>query len=661
MKRTIIISFISLLVLTNAVLAADINFEAKSASPATLKAQQTFRELLAKDTGRDARFVQRGFIATFDNPVVYGKGGKVVVDPSSLDWVKGKAPNTVNPSLWRQMKLLRVHGLFEVVGGVYQLRGLDGSNMTLVRGETGWVIIDPMMTTETAAQGMALVAEHLGKYPVKAVIYTHSHPDHFGGVRGVLGIDDDEQIKDKIDAQILAPEHLVEEAVSEYLMAGNAMGRRVSYQFATGIELGPQGRVGGGIVSVAADGTIRLIPPTDIIRETGETRTIDGVTLEFQMVPDTEAPAEMNVFLPAQKVFYISEFATCTMHNIQTPRGALVRDALQWADYLTEALQRYGEASDAIAAGHCWPRFGNDEVKNYLRLQRDNYKFIHDQTVRRMNLGETPTEIAEQLIAPEEVASEWSNRGYYGTLRHNAKGVYQRYMGWWDGNPAHLDMLPPTERGQRYVKALGGAKAVLKAARSAMKAGDYRWSAELLNHLVFADADNAGTTQKKTKALLADSYEQLAYQSESAVWRNYYLSGAAELRGAPAPRFWLSMPDLAAAIPTRKFLDVVATRLNPEKIGEHRVAMMLKIKDTNEELRLGVRNAVMVIEQGETDSDVAVTLNGNKQLLMGLFMRKLPLAKMEAAGLVVSGDREILETLLNAIDVPPDDFNIVVP
>ena len=620
----------------------------KPASPATITTQAQMRASLPKDDGRDADFTTRGFIATRSDPLIKATDGHVVWDLNKYDWIKGDAPTTVNPSLWRNMKMHRPHGLFKVTDNVWQVRGFDGSNMTIVGGNTGWIIIDPLMTTETAAAAMTLLTEQLGKRPVTAVIYSHSHPDHFGGVRALVDAAN--------PPPLIAPAHFVDEAVTEYLMAGNAMSRRASYQFGTGLKPGPQGYVGSGISIAASPGTISLIPPTDSIKETGETRVIDGVTLEFQMVPDTEAPSEMNIFLPGQRTLFVSEIATCTMHNVQTPRGALVRDTLKWAGYLTEALARYGDHSDVKISGHCWPYFGSDAVKNYLSLQRDNYKFIHDQTVRLMNMGETPTEIAEQLKPPPAIANEWSNRGYYGTLRHNAKGVYQRYIGWWDGNPAHLNLYPPVEQGKRYVAAMGGAKGVIKTAMAAMASGDYRWSAEILSHVVFSDPANT-----HAKALLADSFEQLGYQSESAIWRNYYLSGAAELRGAVNSRMPLASSDVVAAMPSDSFLDLLATRMNPVKIGERAMTVMFDVSDRKFQSLVSVKNAVMVSETGKSIVAPTITLSGTQAMMNKLFLRKLPLDQVEADGLKVSGDRNALLALLAAIETPPPDYPIVTP
>lgn len=626
------------------------NMDVKPASEATLAAQAKMRASLPADNGRDEEFASRGFIATRTDPLIKAKDGHVVWDINAFDWVKGDAPTTVNPSLWRQSKLIKHNGLFKVADGVWQVRGLDMSNMTVVEGKTGWIIIDPLITTETATAAIALVNEHLGNRPVTAVIYSHAHVDHFGGVRALVAPDG--------NTPIVAPEGFMAAAINENVLTLNLIGRRAAYQFAEPVKNGPQGNVGGGLSGLFPHGTSTLIPPTDYIQKTGDRRILDGVTFEFQMVPNTESPAEMNFYLPERKTLFVSEFAIGTMHNVQTPRGAPVRDALKWAGYLTELLDRYGDTAEAVMFGHTWPRFGNDAVRTHLRLQRDSYKFIHDQTVRLMNNGETPTEIAEELKMPTEVGNEWSTRGYYGTVRHNAKGVYQFYVGWWDGIPAHLNMYPPAEQGKRYVAAMGGAGKVIREAKKAMAKGDYRWSAELLNHLVFAEPGN-----RPARALLADSYEQLGYQAESAIWRNNYLTGALELRNGVAPRVFQSAPaaDMVNAMPTESFLDMLAGRLNPDRIGDRSMSVVANITDTKETSLISVRNAVLVGQMNKTVPNPNVTVSGTRNMLMRLFLAKEPLEKLEANGLRISGDISALLALQAAIETPLVDYPIVTP
>ncbi|MBP6435161.1 MAG: MBL fold metallo-hydrolase, partial [Sphingorhabdus sp.] len=433
--------------------AAEPALEPKPASAATIAAQQAEAAALPADDGRDLQFAQQGFVATRAEPIIRAKDGHEVWNLDAYRWMQGEAPATVNPSLWRHMSILRAHGLFRVAGNVWQVRGFDMSNMTVIKGQTGWILIDPLTTRETAAAALELVNKELGPRPVTGVIYSHSHADHFGGVRGVTTETDIKAGK----VTIIAPEHFVEETASENVMAGAAMSRRANFQFGMGIAPGEHGPIGSGIGPGAARGEITLLPPTDTIRKTGEKRIVDGVELEFQMAPETEAPSEMNVYIPAARTFLAAELATCTLHNILTPRGAKVRDALAWSQYLGEAVNLYAGRSDNVISSHCWPRFGQKEVEGWLAGHRDNYRFLHDQTVRLMNSGHTPTEIAETLKAPSALSSQWSNRGYYGTYSYNSKAVYQRYLGWYDANPANLNPHPPAERGKRMVAAMGGS------------------------------------------------------------------------------------------------------------------------------------------------------------------------------------------------------------
>ncbi len=624
----------------------------KIASKATIAAQATERAALPAETGQDAEFARRGFIATRSDPIIKSADGKTAWNLDAYAWMKGEAPPTVNPSLWRHMRLLSKHGLFKLSDGVWQVRGFDVSNMTVIAGASGWILIDPLTTKETAAAALALVNEQLGKRAVKAIIYTHSHGDHFGGVKGVASL---EEVKSGA-VSIIAPEHFLSEAASENVIAGVAMSRRANYQFGSSLTPGAQGQMGSGIGAAIPTGGITLIAPTDTVRKTGETRTIDGITLEFQMVPETEAPAELNVMLPAQKTLLIGEIATCSLHNILTPRGALVRNASKWAGYLTEAIRLYGDRTDTVAASHCWPHFGKSEVNHYLTIQRDNYKYLHDQSVRLMNKGLNATEIAEAIKPPAALAQEWYTRGYYGTYSHNSKAIYQRYLGWYDGVPANLNAHIPTERATRYVAAMGGAAKVLKIAKAAMAKGDYRWSSDLLNQLVFADSGN-----KAGRALLADSYEQQGYQAEASTWRNMYLSAARDLREGIRPTSTTANLDLIAAIPTEMLLESVATRLDPAIIGSRKVSFNLSFTDRAETASITIGNSVMVSEMGATDAAPTATLSGPRQLFLGLIFLKLPLAQLEAAGLKVEGDRAAIAAFQAAIENPPSTFNIVEP
>lgn len=624
----------------------------KPASSATIAAQQKQAAELPAEDGRDAEFADRGFIGTLADPIIKTKDGKPVWNLDAYAWMDGKSPDTVNPSLWRHMGLLRKHGLFALSENMWQVRGFDVSNMTVIKGATGWILIDPLTTRDTAAAALRLVNEKLGTRPVSAVIYSHSHGDHFGGARGVV---DEADVKAGKVA-IIAPEHFLAETSSENVMAGSAMSRRATFQFGSNLTPGPQGQMGSGIGKGIAGGDITLITPTVDIRKTGETRVVDGVTLEFQMVPETEAPAEMNVYVPAARTFLAAEIATCSLHNILTPRGAKVRDAHAWAGFLNEAVNLYGDRSDTIASSHCWPRFGQSEVKGWLSGQRDNYRYLHDQTVRMMNKGMTQAEIAENLKAPPAIANQWFNKGYYGTYSHNSKAIYQYYLGWYDAVPANLNPHPPEVRAAKLVAAMGGAKKVLAEAKKAMAAGDYRWSSDLLNQLVFADPKNA-----EGRALLADSYEQQGYQAESAIWRNMFLSGARDLREGLKASITTQSVDMISAIPTGLLLDSVATRLNPSAIGDKALAINFVISDRKEQAKVTLGNAVMFSEMGTPHAQPAATVTAPRQLFLAMLFLKMPLAQLEGAGLKIEGDRASVEMLQAALDPMPSAFNIVEP
>ncbi|TNE34240.1 MAG: MBL fold metallo-hydrolase, partial [Alphaproteobacteria bacterium] len=529
----------------------------KPASPATIEAQRAAAAALPADGKRDEDFAVRGFIATQAEPLIKDENGNVVWNLAAYDFVDGPAPATVNPSLWRHMRYLKHHGLYQLTENSWQVRGFDLSNMTIVRGKTGWILIDPLTSAQVAKAALDLVNRELGERPVTAVIYSHSHADHFGGVRGVV---DEAEVKAG-NVQIIAPEGFIEEASSENVMAGSAMTRRAAYQFGRGLTPGAQGQMGSGIGTAVSAGTITLIAPTDIITHTAETRMVDGVELEFQIVSGSEAPAELNVYVAPERALLTAEIATCTMHNILTPRGAKVRDTHAWAHFLDEAARRYAPKSDVVASSHCWPMFGTQAGVEWLSAQRDNYRYLHDQTVRRMNGGQTMVEIAEEVPLPADLGQEWSNHGYYGTYSHNSKAIYQFYLGWYDAVPANLNAHPPVERAKRSVQAMGGADRVIALAKIAMTTGDYRWSSDLLQQLVFADPANSDA-----KALLADSYEQQGYQAESAIWRNQFLVAADELRNGARQAFATQSPDMIQAIDTGLLLDSAAARYAPGKL-----------------------------------------------------------------------------------------------
>jgi alkyl sulfatase BDS1-like metallo-beta-lactamase superfamily hydrolase len=628
------------------------DLSSKSASGATVAAQKSVAASLPAEDGRDAEFAQRGFIATRSDPLIRNAAGKPVWNTAAYQWMNGPAPATVNPSLWREMTMLRANGLFKVADGVWQVRGFDVSNMTVIQGKTGWILVDPLTNRETAGAALELVNQQLGARPVVAVIYSHSHADHFGGVRGVVSEADVAAGK----VQILAPAKFMEETASENVMAGAAMGRRANYQFGTALAPGVQGQMGSGIGMGVAGGEITLIAPTDTISKTGETRTVDGIALEFQMVSGSEAPSELNVYVAGPKVFLSAEMSTCSLHNILTPRGAKVRDTHAWAGYLDEALQLYGQRSDVVISSHCWPRFGQSEVASMLASQRDNYRYLHDQTVRRMNQGETMVEIAEELVQPPELSAQWFNHGYYGTYSHNSKAVYQFYLGWYDAVPANLNPWPPAVRARKYVEAMGGGAKVITLAKKAMTAGDYRWSSDLLNQLVFADPAN-----QAARALLADSYEQQGYQAESGIWRNQFLSAAKDLRsGYKSGTTNTQSQDMIAAVPTQLLMDSMATRYDPSKITSP-ISLNIELTDRKELIGVDAGKTVLLARVNSPGVSPKATLRGPRRLILGLLFLKLPLAQLQAAGLTVEGDPAAVAALQAALDPVPSGFNIAEP
>jgi alkyl sulfatase BDS1-like metallo-beta-lactamase superfamily hydrolase len=552
---------------------------------ATLSANAAVQEQLDFQDRQDFEDATRGLIASDPSLQAINEQGVTVWDMPAYDFIGTQAPDSVNPSLWRQAQLNNIHGLFEVAHGIYQLRGYDLSNMTIIQGNTGWIIVDPLTAEETAAAAIRFARQHLEPLPIVAMIFTHSHIDHFGGVFGVLT---SEGVQAE-NIRIIAPEGFMEEATSENVIAGPAMSRRAMYMYGKQLARSERGHVDSGLGKSPAFGTFGLLEPTEIIDHTPQAVDIDGIEFVFQNAPGSEAPAELTFYLPKWKAFNGAEVTSHNMHNLYTLRGAKVRDALRWSNYIDESIGLFPEAEIYLASHH-WPIWGKGRIKIFLEEQRDVYKYIHDQTVRMFNQGLTPGEIAEQLELPETLQTSFYNRGYYGTTRHNARAVYQEYLGWYDGNPAKLNPLPATEAAARYVDLAGGSEALMHKAQAAFDSADYRWVAELLNHLVFADTDN-----QAAKALLAETYDQLGYQAESGPWRDVYLSAAYELRhGAPEQGLNIaSMEDVLRATPVQRFFDSMAVRLNgPEADG-----VELKVKfvftDLGESYLLTVGNSVL--------------------------------------------------------------------
>lgn len=600
----------------------------------------------------------RGLIGTSERLVVRNERGRSVWDMDSFAFVDSEvsSPETVHPSLWRLSQLNNMHGLYEVVRGVYQVRGYDLSNVTFVEGERGVIVVDPLISTECAAAALALYRRHRGERPVTAVLYTHSHVDHFGGVKGVVSA---EQVR-RGEVPVWAPAGFLESAVSENVLAGTAMARRASYMFAPGLERSPHGLVDAGIGKTTSTGTITLIPPTHEVSRTGQVEQLDGMSFVFQLVPDSEAPAELNFHLRDIGVLCIAENAVHCMHNVLTPRGALVRDALAWSKYLDEAIDLFGERTDAMFAQHHWPRWGKDRVVAYLAQHRDMYRYLHDQTLRLANRGLTPSEIAATIELPPSLARSWWCRGYYGTVSHNVRAVYQRYLGFFDGNPSHLDPHPTEELARRYVALAGGMASLLAQARDAFSDGDYRWAAELACHAVFAEPDN-----REVAELNASALEQLGYQSESAVWRNLYLVGAHELRdGPPTPppgRQRVASADIARALSIEQLWDAMAARLDGPRAWDAHIAIGWRFTDVGEDWTVSVQNGAMSARLRLAD-DMQATITLTRAAFDAILLGESDGAQLFTSGeIAIEGDGAKLGELLGLLDEGNPAFAIVTP
>lgn len=602
------------------------------------------------DDTRDFEDADRGFIGALQPCVITAADGRVVWDNDAYGFLNGDAPPSVHPSLWRQSALCAKQGLYEVVGGIYQVRGLDLSNITFIEGDTGVIVIDPLVCTETAAAALGLYRKHRGDRPVTAVIYTHSHVDHFGGVLGVTTQADVDAGK----VPVLAPEGFIGHAVQENVYAGTAMTRRAAYMYGTALDRGPQGQVGCGLGQAPSTGEVAIIVPTIDITTTGETHTIDGVEIEFQMAPGTEAPAEMHFYFPKFRALCMAENATHNLHNLLTLRGALVRDPHAWSGYLTEAIDTFADRTDVVFASHHWPTWGRERIVEYLSLQRDLYAYLHDQTLRQLNQGYTGIEIAENFAMPPALEKAWHTHGYYGSVNHNVKAVYQRYMGWFDGNPGRLWPHPPEQAGPRYVAAMGGIDRVVEMAQEAFDTGDYRWAATLLDHAIFTDENHAGA-----RTLYADTLEQLGYGAECATWRNFFLSGSTELRagnfGTPVTT---QAPTMISQLTPEQMFDILAISVNGPRAWDVDMALDVTFADLDTNYRLTLRNGVLVYRKRPADpgSATATVSLATKMRLMAAAMGDL-----SSPGLVVSGDAGALQTLMGVLDRPDPDFNIVTP
>jgi alkyl sulfatase BDS1-like metallo-beta-lactamase superfamily hydrolase len=629
---------------------------AKPATDITRACNHAVRRWLPMTDDRSFDDARRGFIADIPALAIKRASGGPVWNLAAYGFLADEqAPDSVHPGLWRHARVNMITGLFKVTGRVYQVRGMDISNMTLIEGDSGLIIIDPLISTEVAHAALELYFAHRPRVPVRAVIYSHSHSDHFGGVRGVI----DEADVGAGRVQVIAPKGFMEEAVSENVMAGNAMMRRALFQFGPLLPKGVRGQVDAGLGKTTSTGTLTLIAPTRVIEQTVERHVIDGVDCVFELTPGAEAPSEMVIHHPGLRVLNMTEITSQNFHNLLPLRGAQVRDAQAWSRYLGGALQRYAGEADVLIAQHHWPVWGRAEVQGFLRRQRDLYKFVHDQTLRLMNHGYLASEIAEVLTLPQSLQQDWSARGFYGSLKHNVKAIVQRYLGWYDANPANLDALPPVPAARKAVEYMGGAAAVLARAAQDFERGEYRWVAQVASQLVHAEPGNL-----QARELAADAMEQLGYQAESATWRNAYLQGALEMRhGAPklrTPSF--ASADLVRAMPLELYFDYLAMRLDGRRAEGKRLVLNWQFSDTGQRYVQNLENCALTHVADAQADDADATLTLTRATLDEIVLQQHSLATAVQDGLIqVNGPLPPVLELMDLFDRFERMFNIVEP
>ncbi|HPW82878.1 MAG TPA: alkyl sulfatase dimerization domain-containing protein [Rhodoferax sp.] len=624
---------------------------AGEATPATIQANTQLAKDLKLGDQQDFEDAKRGFIAR-PNGKVLSADGTVLHDYDAYQFIEGQAPDTVNPSLWRHALLNAQMGLFKVTDGVYQLRGFDIANITLIEGKSGWIVVDALTSRESASAAMAFARKHLSDKPVTALIFTHSHADHFGGALGI--ITPEEVAKRKVP--VLASAGFMEESTGENVMVGSAMGRRSMYQFGKNLERSAKGNVDTGLGKNVFYGAVGILAPTQLITKPTEELVLDGVRFVFHNVPGAEAPAEMTFAVPDKKLYGGAENLAMTMHNLLPVRGAKVRDALRWSEYMQQALDQLSDA-EIYVGQHNWPIWGKARIAEFITMHRDVYKYTHDQTVRLLNAGLTPREIADKVILPKSLSSYFGTRGYYGDLRHNTKAVYQFYMGAYDGNPANLNPLPPQESAKHYLELIGGADKAVAAAQTAYDKGEYRWAAELLNQAVFGQPDHKGA-----KELLAKTYEQMGYMAEAATWRNSYLTAAAELRNGP-PTKGISKSDVIEMLhqtPIERFLEAMAAGLNgPDAEGKD-LKVNLVLTDTKESYVLWIENAVLHFKRAEPASDANATLTLTKPIFVKMIAGTAGVKDtLLSDDLKIGGSKMDLVRFFGLIDKAPGTFPIV--
>ena len=633
--------------------AGDAPSAAIDATPATLKANAQFAQDLKLDDPQDFEDARRGFMAKPTGKIL-AADGTVLKDFDAYQFLEGKAPGTVNPSLWRHAQLNANVGLFKVMEGVYQLRGFDIANMTLIEGKTGWIVVDPLTARESASAALAFAAQHLGKKPVSAIVFTHAHIDHFGGVLGVTTMKD---IADR-KLPIVAPAGFMEEATSENILVGTGMGRRSLYQFGRDLPRSAKGNVDTGLGKDVVYGSSAIVPPSVLIDKPAQPMQVDGVDFVFHNVPNAECPAELTFSIPDKKLYDGAENLAQTLHNLLPIRGAKVRDSLRWSGYMDQALEHVN-GMEVYIGSHNWPVWGNANIRRFITMHRDAYKYMHDQTVRLINAGYTQREIADVVTLPKSLADYFGVRGYYGDIRHNVKAIYQFYLGFYDGNPANLNPLPPSESAKRYLALIGGADKAVAAAQTAYDQGDYRWAAELLNHAVFGDPKHAAA-----KELLAKTYEQMGYVAEAATWRNAYLTGAQELRNGPPARGInkAALIDMLLQTPMERFLEAMAAGLDGPAAQGKDFKVNLVLTDTKESYVLWIENAVLHFRRGEPAPDANATLSLTKDIFVKMVVGTAGVKDtLMSDDLKVTGSKIDLVRFFSLIEKADGKFPVVTP
>ena len=633
--------------------------ETEGATTITAEANAEWYEKLDFSDRREFANAERGWLDNAEGRIIDGDDNRSVWDLQSYGDLNRDAPDTVNPSLWRNTQLNAKAGLFEVCDGIYQVRGFDMANTTFIRTDHGWIVFDVLMCKENMKAAKELMENRFGPLDIKAVLYSHSHVDHFGGVEGVITREQVADAKLSLKKQlasgktlVLAPTGFLKHAISENVYAGIAMARRAQFQYGTVLDKGEKGALSVGIGMGQSTGTVALIAPTYEIGEDVPKLTIDGLEIEFQLTPGTEAPAEMNAYFPKYRALWMAENCTGTLHNLYTLRGAEVRDANDWAKYIIEADQRFCDKTDVVFQSHNWPHWG-EEIHDYLLNTAAIYKFIHDQTLHYMNQGYTSTEVAAMLTLPEKLEKVWYTRPYYGTLAHNAKAVYQKYLGWYDANPVNLNPLPPSDTAKKLVEYLGSTDAVLRKARKDFEKGDYQWVAQITKELVFADPSN-----QKARNLCADALEQLGYQAESGAWRNAYLMGAAELRKGNLSGLARTANGLGSAMKEMTvdmLLDYISILTDVNAAQNDDVTLNLIVTDVNEKFYVTRKNGILLSYSGENRPDAQATVTCKRLQLLALMQGQ------QAGQVQVSGDATALKRLLAYASKFEKTFNVIEP